>query len=109
MPYTKVGLKTGDTITQAAIDTMESGIAAAQSAAESAASAASSAASAASTAGDPGGRVLFVRKSGNSWPARPTDRSDVMVLWVGADPSPAIVSSGTGGMLDGVDARLVSP
>lgn len=36
---------------------------------------------------------------------RPTSRSDVMVIWKGADPSPGIVTTGTGGMLDGVDER----
>lgn len=40
---------------------------------------------------------------------RPTSRADIFVLWKGADPSPAIVSSGTAGMLNGTDSRLVTP
>lgn len=54
-------------------------------------------------------RVDWVRKSGTTWPARPTADASVMVFWVGADPSPAIVNSGTGGMLNNVDIRLVTP
>lgn len=57
----------------------------------------------------PAGSTLTVAKSGSTWPARPTSRSDVIVQWKGADPSPPIVSSGTGGMLDNVDIRLVTP
>lgn len=56
----------------------------------------------------PAGTTLTVIKSG-TWPARPTSRSDIIVQWKGADPSPSIVSSGTGGMLDNVDIRLVTP
>ncbi|MFZ1812571.1 MAG: hypothetical protein WAU02_03585 [Candidatus Saccharimonadales bacterium] len=57
----------------------------------------------------PAGSTLTVAKSGSTWPARPTSRSDVIIQWKGADPSPPIVSSGTGGMLDNVDIRLVTP
>jgi hypothetical protein len=57
----------------------------------------------------PAGTTLTVLKSGGTWPARPTSRSDIIVAWKGADPSPAIVTSGTGGMLDEVDYRLVTP
>lgn len=60
----------------------------------------------------PSGTTLTVTKpAGGSWPTppRPTARTDIIVQWKGADPSPAIVSSGTGGMLDGVDLRLVTP
>lgn len=60
-------------------------------------------------AGLPAGTTLTVTKSGSTWPARPTSRADIVVAWKGADPSPAIVSSGTGGMLDNVDYRLVTP
>lgn len=60
-------------------------------------------------AGLPAGSVLVVAKSGGTWPARPTSRADLVVFWKGADPSPSIVSSGTGGMRDGVDVRLVMP
>ncbi len=45
----------------------------------------------------------------SSWPARPTSRTDIIVQWKGPDPSPAIVESGTGGMLDNVDVRFVTP
>lgn len=38
---------------------------------------------------------------------RPTTRSDVVVIWKGADPSPGIVASGSGGMIQGVDLRAV--
>ena len=57
----------------------------------------------------PAGATLTVQKSGGVWPARPTSRSDVTVQWKGPDPSPSIVSSGTGGMLNNVDIRLVTP
>lgn len=56
----------------------------------------------------PAGSTLTVDKSSAGvWPARPTARTDVIVRWRGADPSPAIVSSGTGGMIDNVDERVV--
>lgn len=57
----------------------------------------------------PAGTTITVQKSGGTWPARPTSRSDIMVQWKGPDPSPVIVSSGTGGMLDNIDIRLVTP
>lgn len=76
------------------------------------------------------GDVKYVRKDATTgfWPAsydtagnpdytggsdaagvRPTDRDDVMFLWVGPDPSPDEVLSGVGGILDGVDLRIVTP
>ena len=57
----------------------------------------------------PAGTTLTVMKSGGVWPARPTARADIIVQWKGADPSPAIVASGTGGMLDNVDMRFITP
>ena len=54
------------------------------------------------------GSTITVTKSGGIWPSRPTARTDVVVIWKGPDPSPAIVSSGTGGMLDNVDMRFVT-
>lgn len=57
----------------------------------------------------PAGSMLAVRKTGTTWPARPTARTDVIVNWIGADPSPAIVPSGTAGMLDNIDIRFVTP
>lgn len=57
----------------------------------------------------PAGTTITVLKSGGVWPARPTTRTDIFVQWKGADPSPSIVTSGTGGMYDNVDSRLVTP
>lgn len=57
----------------------------------------------------PAWTTLTVLKSGGTWPSRPTARTDIVVAWKGADPSPSIVSSGTGGMLNNVDYRLVTP
>ncbi len=57
----------------------------------------------------PAGTTLTVTKSGGTWPARPTSRNDIVVQWKGPDPSPSIVSSGTGGMLDNVDMRFITP
>lgn len=57
----------------------------------------------------PAGSTITVAKPGSSWPARPTGRGDIVVQWKGPDPSPAIVSSGTGGMRDNVDIRFVTP
>lgn len=54
----------------------------------------------------PAGSILYVVKVGTSWPARPTARTDIRVIWIGADPDPTIVSSGTGGALNG-DLRWV--
>ncbi len=56
----------------------------------------------------PAGSTVTVSKSG-TWPARPTSRTDIVVQWKGPDPSPSIVSSGTGGMMDNVDIRLITP
>ena len=57
----------------------------------------------------PAGTTLTVIKSGATWPTRPTARADIVVQWKGADPSPTIISSGIGGMLDNVDMRFVTP
>lgn len=56
----------------------------------------------------PAGSLLVAEKSGGTWPARPTARTDVVVAWKGPDPSPSIVGSGTGGMLDNKDIRWVT-
>lgn len=56
----------------------------------------------------PAGTTLTVIKSGSTWPARPTARGDIVVIWKGPDPSPTVVTSGTGGMRDGVDERKVT-
>lgn len=57
----------------------------------------------------PSGSTITVLKSGSTWPVRPTARTDIIVQWKGADPSPVIVNSGTSGMLNNVDIRLVTP
>jgi hypothetical protein len=63
----------------------------------------------------PAGSTLIVRKVSGNWPGgdadtgvRPTARTDIVVNWVGPDPSPDIVASGTGGMLDNVDLRSIT-
>lgn len=40
---------------------------------------------------------------------RPSARTDITVQWKGPDPDPAIVNSGTGGMLNNIDTRLTTP
>lgn len=55
----------------------------------------------------PAGTTLTVSKSGSTWPLRPTSRTDIVVAWKGADPSPPIVNSGTAGMINNVDYRIV--
>ena len=57
----------------------------------------------------PTGATLTVAKAAGVWPARPTSRADIIVQWKGPDPSPSIVSSGTGGMINNVDIRMVTP
>jgi hypothetical protein len=59
----------------------------------------------------PAGVPIVIRKSGGVWPGVATTRTDLPHFWVGADPSPAIVSSrtlGSAGMLDNVDIRLIT-
>lgn len=51
--------------------------------------------------------LFVVKPSGGSWPARPTDNASVVVFFIGADPSPAIVTSGTAGMYEN-DVRIVT-
>ena len=62
----------------------------------------------------PSGSTITVVKTSGTWPARPTSRGDIVVQWKGADPSPSVVTSGTGGMRDQTggalgDIRLVTP
>lgn len=62
----------------------------------------------------PSGSTITVYKHPTTgWPARPTSRTDIHVVWKGADPSPSIVTSGTGGMHDNTnnygDTRFVTP
>lgn len=56
----------------------------------------------------PAGSTITVYKTGGVWPARPTTRTDVTVVWTGALPAPAIVGSGTGGAYNG-DKHDVTP
>jgi len=48
----------------------------------------------------------FVIKLGGTWGARPTADANILVIWVGLDPSPSIVTSGTGGMYNN-DIRII--
>lgn len=55
--------------------------------------------------------AAVVTKSGGTWPGPPTLRSDIIIIWKGPDPSPAIVSVrtlGVPGMLDNVDIRIIT-
>jgi hypothetical protein len=57
-----------------------------------------------------GSTITLTKPSGGTWPGVPTTRTDVIVIWKGADPSPSIVASRTlnsAGLLNGVDFRLV--
>lgn len=54
----------------------------------------------------PPGFLLVVAKSGSTWPARPTARTDLRVAWLGPDPGPA--QGGTGAM-NNVDVRWRTP
>lgn len=40
---------------------------------------------------------------------RPTARTDIRITWFGKEPFPAVVESGTGGMLNNVDKREIIP
>lgn len=55
----------------------------------------------------PPGTTVTVVKRGDTWPKRPTDRQDIVVQWKGSDPSPPIIESGSDGMLNNVDIRLL--
>jgi YD repeat-containing protein len=58
-------------------------------------------------AGLPTGTMVAVYKSG-TWPARPTSDPDVRVMWVGAAPSPSVVTTpSTSGMYE-KDFRAVT-
>lgn len=56
----------------------------------------------------PSGSTFAVHKAAGVWPGRPTSRTDLTGLWIGADPDPSADSSGTV-FLDGVDLRFVTP
>lgn len=54
------------------------------------------------------GQVRFVRKRADgTWPDRPTDDPNVLVFWIGTDPSPAgVTAPAVNGMYPG-DVRIV--
>jgi hypothetical protein len=57
------------------------------------------------------GSTIVVNKTGGTWPGPPTLRTDIVIVWKGADPSPPIVSArtlGVPGMLDNVDLRMIT-
>lgn len=56
-----------------------------------------------------GSTITVRRKADGKWPARPTTREDIHCVWKGKDPDPKVVKTGTGGMLDEVDTRFVTP
>lgn len=57
----------------------------------------------------PGAIILYVDKAAGVWPARPTTRTDVKVIWSGPDPAPAIVTTpATNGMYAG-DLNFTTP
>ena len=54
------------------------------------------------------GTVMSMKRvSSTVWEARPTNNSEIVVLVIGADPSPSLVTSGTAGMYAG-DVRIVT-
>lgn len=55
----------------------------------------------------PAGSTYTILKTQAGWPARYSSRPDLTFIWVGPDPSPAIVASGTAGM-HASDMRAVS-
>lgn len=55
---------------------------------------------------DATGAAVYTSGAANAG-TRPTARTDIVIVWRGADPSPASVGSGTGGMLRGKDERKI--
>lgn len=55
----------------------------------------------------PAGSILYADKAAGVWPARPTTRTDIKVIWGGADPGPAIVGSGTAGAYNGDEHHVL--
>lgn len=49
--------------------------------------------------------VAIPQNADGTWPDRYSARTDLIFAWMGTDPWPPIVSSGTGGMLDNVDLK----
>lgn len=61
----------------------------------------------ASIATYPAGYVHARSKINGVWQDRGTTRADITVLWIGPEPSPAVVTTGTAGMYEN-DLRLVT-
>jgi hypothetical protein len=57
----------------------------------------------------PATSILVIAKSGSTWPTRPTSRTDIRVAWLGPDPAPNIVTSGTAGAINNLDLRWRTP
>lgn len=47
------------------------------------------------------GTVIGITWAGSGTPNRTTTRTDIRILWIGPNPDPPVVSSGTAGMYDG--------
>lgn len=58
-----------------------------------------------------GTQVTVYKNSDGTWPARPTTRTDLTVVWTGPIPRPPVLPSGTGGAYnrDKFDATPVEP
>jgi hypothetical protein len=95
-----------DPATQAELDVVATR---AQAAANDAAAALTGLSSAVNYGTLPAGTVLQITKSGGVWPNRPTSRADLIFEWVGPTPDPAVVTTGSAGMLSNSDRRLVTP
>lgn len=59
----------------------------------------------------PAGTCVFVWKDpASGWPARPTTRTDLAVIWKGPAPAPPIVTApATGGMYNIADEHHLTP
>jgi hypothetical protein len=58
----------------------------------------------------PPNSTITLTKSGGVWPGVPTTRTDIVIIWKGADPTVPAVSTrtlGQPGLLNNVDLRLV--
>lgn len=58
----------------------------------------------------PNETITLTKPTGGSWPGVPTTRTDIHIIWAGADPSPPPVTVrtlGQPGVLDNMDFRVV--
>lgn len=61
-------------------------------------------------AAQPAGSTITLTKVAGVWPGVPTTRTDIVIIWSGADPSPTAVASrtlGVAGFLTNVDLRVI--